>query len=138
MFTLSNQFSNITLYVLICKQLTQHKNVIFRIQFTVSAINGGQILYENRSTIDQYVLDTYNLKGFTTTETLDIRFDMFPPKHCFESDSICKKDALQTKDFVNEVHILGQLENNLNVMTKYLLQKVNKNVFFLTKLLKVT
>jgi hypothetical protein len=70
----------------------------------VSAKNGGEILYEDRSRLDHYFNNTYQIRGITTTETLEIRFDMFPPHHCFETyGKGCVKDALQTEDFVTEV-----------------------------------
>ncbi|XP_060577220.1 uncharacterized protein LOC132734494 [Ruditapes philippinarum] len=80
-----------------------------RIQFTVSAKNGGEILYEDRSRLYHYFNNTYQIRGITTTETLEIRFDMFPPHHCFETnDKGCVKDALQTEDFVTESHVSVQ------------------------------
>ena len=80
----------------------------FRIKFTVSAKNGGKVFYQDRSNVNGIYQDRqYFLNGITTTEILEIEFDIYPPVHCFEQSDDCKRDALTATDFLTQV-ILGK------------------------------
>ncbi|XP_053400998.1 uncharacterized protein LOC128557563 isoform X2 [Mercenaria mercenaria] len=72
-----------------------------RIQFSVSAKNGGYVTYEDRSTSERFE-NRYPLRGKeVTTKTLELGFDMFPPEHCFET-TFCTEDALRAQDILKE------------------------------------
>ncbi|XP_060563406.1 uncharacterized protein LOC132722840 [Ruditapes philippinarum] len=74
-----------------------------KIKFKVSAKNGGKVEYEYRSTFTfPYRKYQYYLNGITASKELELRFDTFPPTHCFEQDDNCLQDPLQVKDFLTE------------------------------------
>jgi hypothetical protein len=75
-----------------------------RIKYTVSAKNGGKVVYEDRSRDKKpYLKKQYFLNGIATTEFLEVEFDNYPPVHCFEQSDDCKKDALLAPDFLTQV-----------------------------------
>ncbi|XP_060596188.1 uncharacterized protein LOC132750262 [Ruditapes philippinarum] len=61
----------------------------------------GKVEYEYRSTFTPpYWKYQYFLNGITASKELELRFDTFPPTHCFEQDDNCLQDPLQVKDFL--------------------------------------
>ncbi|XP_060596240.1 uncharacterized protein LOC132750310, partial [Ruditapes philippinarum] len=80
-----------------------------RIEYTVSAKNGGKVLYEDRSSFQRpYSKKEYDLIGIKTTEFLELEFDTYPPVHCFEQSDDCKKDALKATDFLTQPKVTVQ------------------------------
>ncbi|XP_060604506.1 uncharacterized protein LOC132757271 [Ruditapes philippinarum] len=80
-----------------------------RIEYTVSAKNGGEVFYEDRSSFQRpYLEKPYFLNGIITTESLELEFDIYPPVHCFEQSDDCKKDALKATDFLTQPKVTVQ------------------------------
>jgi hypothetical protein len=90
----------------------------FRIEYTVSAKNGGEVLYEDRSSFQRpYLVKPYFLNGIITTESLELGFDIYPPVHCFEQSDDCKKDALKATDFLTQVLLAAIYFRVINCLT---------------------
>ncbi|XP_053401094.1 uncharacterized protein LOC123523194 isoform X2 [Mercenaria mercenaria] len=66
------------------------------ITFAMSTRNGGLIKYIDREAETE---KSYNLAGVTTTNTLELGFDFYPPSHCFETSHACTQDSLTVNDF---------------------------------------